>query len=153
MQEKLIQGSKAEYVRAPYEGRNESGFKPIGDRVIVLPDLASGTSSGNVTLPPDLVDRMSMASETGVIIAIGPGAWKWTADRSRPFVDERPFVGDRVYFERYSGALMRGKDGRTYRLMDDKTIGATEEEAEQNANAATYMAGLAEQEAELNATA
>src|SRR5579871_1270805 len=83
MQPKLLKSSQlGEFIPAQFTGVNESGYEPLGDRVFVLPDQAAAKTSGGIDLPAELVDRHTMASETGVIVAIGPDAFKWTPDKT-----------------------------------------------------------------------
>ena len=121
-----IKTDLGEFDVEPWNGRNESGFNPEGDRVLVLPDQCAAQSSGGILLPEEVIERISMAAETGVLVAMGPEAFYWNADRTRPRQSAPPAVGSRVYFERYSGGLLHGKDGRIYRVCDDKSIGAVE---------------------------
>lgn len=44
--------------------------KPLGDRVIVLRDLANTETPGGIVLPESVVSR---AQQVGVVVAIGPG--------------------------------------------------------------------------------
>ena len=124
MSPKLVMTPLGQYAPAQWSGANTSGIRPIGDRVLILPDGAAEQTSGGVELPEDLVDRMTQAAETGVIVAMGPDAWLWNSDRTRKFEGEKPRVGQRVIFERYAGSFQHGpRDGRRYRLMDDKCVG------------------------------
>lgn len=122
MEAKLLKTTQAEYEVARYTGKNESGYRPIGDRVLVLPDEAAVKTSGNVIIPDDVRERQSYAAETGIIIETGDGAFTWNGDRTRPFAGTKPKPGDRVFFDRYSGGVVNGRDGRIYRTMDDKAI-------------------------------
>lgn len=125
MQPKLLKNSQlGEFIQAEYAGKNESGYEPVCDRVLVLPDSATAKSSGGVELPADIVDRHTQAAETGVIVAVGPDAFKWTSDKARPWEGYKPQPGDRVYIQRYSGQTMLGEDGRLYRLMEGYCVGA-----------------------------
>lgn len=128
MQPKLFKTTLSEFVPAVWSGKNESGWHPTGDRVLVLPDKAAEMTSGSVHLPPDVVARHSMAAETGVVVAIGDGAFKWNSDKMTPFEGRKPNVGDRVYMERYSGQLAHGHDKEVYRLMESACIGAVKTE-------------------------
>lgn len=116
---KLVRTDVAEFVRSEFEGNN-SGYVPIGDRILVKVDEASGTTSGGVHLPDDTTYKLTMAAETGVIVAMGDAAFYWTFDRSRPWYGRKPRVGDHVYLERYAGRVVKGKDGVMYRVMDDR---------------------------------
>lgn len=126
MQPKLIKTSVAQYAPAEYHGKNESGYHPLGDRVLVLTDQCAEKTSGGVYIDPVAAERMTMAAETGTLVELGDTAFTWTADRSRriPETSPRPKPGDRVYIERYSGQVALGRDGQLYRILDDKCIGA-----------------------------
>ena len=119
---KVLAVRRAEFIPAPFFGENESGCKPIGDRVLIRPDIAAA-SSGSIELPQDVVERAQLASSSGVIIDLGDGAFSWNSDRTRPFDGEKPKAGDRVFFDRYAGKVILGDDGVEYRLMDDVAIG------------------------------
>jgi len=125
VKDRLLRTSVGTYKAAEWSGENTSGCWPIGDSVLVLPDEAA-TKIGGIHLADDSVEKMTMAAESGVIVALGDGAFEWTADRMRRWSGYRPQVGDRVRIERYAGGLQVGNDGRTYRLMTDKCIGAIE---------------------------
>ena len=113
-----------------WPGRNTSGIRPFGDRVLILTDQASSATMGGVMIPPEMMERVAEAAETGVLVAIGDGAWAWNGDRSRRYEGVKPAVGQRVYFERYAGGKFHGRDGLVYRLMDDKCIGGLAVEPE-----------------------
>lgn len=126
MEPKLVKTRLAEYVPAEFSGKNESGIHPVGDRVLVLPDQASKTSSGLIHFTDEQISRNAEAAETGVIVEIGQEAFIWNSDRTRKWESaDKPKVGTRVAFDRYAGGFYHGKDGQMYRLMDDKCIGAT----------------------------
>ena len=125
---KVLSIRKAEYIPAPYFGKNKSGCVPVGDRVLVLPDIAAA-SSGSIELPQDIVDRAQMAASSGVIVELGDDAFVWNADRTRPYGGYKPKAGDRVHFEKYAGKIILGDDGVEYRLVDDKAIGGVKKSA------------------------
>lgn len=120
---KLFKTSIAEYQPAQWTGKNESGWIPLGNRVLVLPDKAAEIVRG-VHMTPDIVGRHTQASEGGVIVAIGPGAFKWNSNGVNEYEGVRPKPGDRVFMERYAGQLMYGNDKEVYRMVDDTSIGA-----------------------------
>ncbi len=129
MQPKLIKTEKAEYTPGVFNDRNESGWEPQGERVLVLTDQCAEQSSGGVFLDPNTVEKMTTAAETGILVAYGPDAFVWTADRTRRRESPKPEVGSFVYIERYAGQLLLGDDGQMYRLMDDRCIGAIRSQA------------------------
>jgi co-chaperonin GroES (HSP10) len=126
MEPRLIKGLHAEYVPAKWNGKNESGVRVVGKTVLVLMDECSAKSSGGIDLPEDLIERMSMASESGIIVAVAPGAFLLNEDMT-PWMGAKPQPGDRAYIEKYAGKSVKGRDGKTYRLMDYGSIGATYE--------------------------
>ncbi len=113
----------SEFAPAEYTGMNESGFDPVGDKVLVLPDSATDITSGGVHLTSDMVERHTLAAETGVLVYVSEGAFRWHSDGSK-WTGYRPGPGDRIYMERYSGQVLLGKDGKLYRLMNSACIGA-----------------------------
>lgn len=121
---RLITGDQREFVLAEWDGANHSGFDPLDDKVLVMMDEHAEVTSGGITLPQDVVDRQSAAGETGIIVALGPAAFVWDDDATRKWSGRKPEPGDRVYVERYAGQLVQGADGRTYRLMSQRCIGA-----------------------------
>jgi co-chaperonin GroES (HSP10) len=129
MQPKLVKQMHVEYVPAPYLGANRSGWSPIGDYVLVQPDAIAMKSSGGIELPDDIAERMQLAAITGVIVECGEEAFKWNADRTRPYEGSKPQAGDRVIFEKYAGKPILGEDGITYRILEDKSIGGIKRKA------------------------
>jgi chaperonin GroES len=120
--ERIIKTAFAEYIEAPYMGENKSGYRPIGDFVIIRPDMLAHKTSGGVELTDDAIDRHQLAAITGVVIECGGAAYKWNADRTRPYEGDAPQPGDRVIFEKFAGRPFRGADGNEYRIMDDKCV-------------------------------
>ncbi|MDB5607795.1 MAG: chaperonin Cpn10 [Bradyrhizobium sp.] len=123
MKARVLSVRKAEYIPAPFFGKNESGCIPVGDRVLIRPDIAA-TQSGAVLLSDDIIEKAQLSASSGVIVALGDDAFVWNADRTRPYGGYKPTAGDRVHFERYAGKVVLGDDGVEYRIVDDKAIGA-----------------------------
>lgn len=115
-----ITNEMGEYEVAEFSGRNESGYRPIGDHVLVLPDQAA--NSGLIKWPDDVLEKIALAAVTGVIVALGDGAFFWNSDRTRPYEGKKPEVGQRIYFERYAGQKAFGRDRKWYRCLSDKCI-------------------------------
>jgi len=126
MEPKLLKGMQAEYVPAQWSGVDTSGIRVVGKTVLVLMDECSSKSSGGISLPEELIERMSMAAESGVLVAVSPGAFLLNEDMTA-WIGEKPKAGDRVYIEKYAGKQVRGRDHKTYRIMDYSSIGATYE--------------------------
>lgn len=126
MQPKLFKTSVAEFVPAQWSGENKSGWVPLGNRVLVLPDKAAEIVRG-IHMTPDIVGRHTQASEAGVVVAVGPGAFEYNANGINEFKGVKPKPGDRVFVERYAGQMMFGADKEVYRMMDDTSIGAIQD--------------------------
>jgi chaperonin GroES len=125
MKPRLLKSSqKHEFIPARFNGVNCSGYQPIGDHIMVLPDKASDISSGGIEIPAEIVERVTLAAETGIVVALGDDAFLWNGDRSRKWEGVKPKVGDRVYIQRYSGQVMLGEDGEFYRIMEQNCIAA-----------------------------
>lgn len=121
MKPKLIRTENAQYEAQEWSGANESGWAPIGDAVLVLPDVAAETmgKAGLILAPADLQERHSLASESGVVIDMGEGAFVKITGR-------KPQPGNRIVFERYAGRVISGQDGRTYRMMTADCVAGVE---------------------------
>lgn len=122
MEPKLFKTELAEYIPATWNGKNESGWTPVGDRVIVLPDQAAEIIRG-IHIPQEVKSRHALAAEAGCLVAAAEGAFKWNSDRVTPFVGRKPLPGERVNIHRYSGQTLMGKDGLLYRMLDCAEIG------------------------------
>ena len=114
---RLLQGFQAQFSVAEWPGENTSGLRAFGKHVLIRCDQCSEASAGGVLLPDDKRDAMTEAAETGCIYGMGSGAFRHHADGTRWVEDDKPAVGDRVYFERYAGVKAMGMDGNTYRMM------------------------------------
>lgn len=117
----LIKGNQADYVAAFYPGRNTSGIVSYGKNVLICVDECSPVSAGGVSLPPEMVERMTMNSTTGVLFYVAPEAFRMFDDGTR-WEGDAPHAGDRVWFEKFAGQLQTGLDGKVYRLMDYRCI-------------------------------
>lgn len=131
MTPKLFKTTLAEFVQAEYDGSNPSGWHPLGDKILVKADAVASKTAGGVELPDDIRDRMTMAAEAGVVIAIGDGCFISEAS-GLPFNGRRPNPGDRVAMGRYSGQMIMGHDNLRYRILSSSEIGAIEAKESNN---------------------
>ena len=114
------------YDRAAWTGRNESGIAPIFEKVVILVDQVEPRTAGGIIITDESQERANLSAESGVIVAVGPLAFRFDGG-GRVMADgeiEKPGAGTHVWFQKFSGAALRGRDGRTYRVMDDTCIGA-----------------------------
>lgn len=129
MEGRIITGDHREFVLAAWDGANRSGYDPLDDKVLVLMDEHVEITAGGIAIPVQTVERQSAAGETGLVVALGPAAFVWNDEATREWRGRRPEPGDRVYIERYAGQLLQGADGKTYRLMSQRCVGAVANEA------------------------
>ena len=111
-----------DYVPAEWKGENTSGVVPLDNKVLVLMDDHASRTRGGIIVTDETKARQSMASETGVVVALGEAAFVFTDD-GRSWNTSKPNPGDRVYVDRYAGRTVQGRDGVEYRLVDQRAIG------------------------------
>lgn len=129
LEPKVMRKRQKQTLPAIWQGKNTSGCEPIGDKILIKPDIYLSQTESGIHITDEFVERMQLATQSGVIVAVGDDAFTWSADRMRPFGGYKPKVGDRVYYERYAGAEVEGDDNQQYRLIEDRQIGAVIEKA------------------------
>lgn len=99
---------------------------PIEYTVLVEPDQVEQQTSGGLYLPDTARDKQQHAVDKGVVVEIAGKAFAddaiWT---------DKPKVGDWVLYDKYAGTLIQfgeGRDKKTYRLINDKSVKAILEE-------------------------
>ena len=98
---------------------NVSGINPAGHRILIKPQEVKKVSAGGIILSTESSgEREQMANTTGVVIAMGDTCYD---NRPTPWCK----VGDKVIFAKYAGLLYKGKDGKNYRMVNDKDITGT----------------------------
>jgi len=115
---------------------NKSGIHPSGDRVLIKPDEIEKKTDGGIIIPDTVGELHAMAQSIGTFVEAGPDAYidhveKDAQGNVTKVVGYRgPFAkpGDRVAFAKYGGLQVIGKDGETYRLMNDVDVTAVVEE-------------------------
>ena len=72
--------------------------------------------SSIIAIPPSARERMTMAEQRAIVVAIGPEAWK---DESVP----RAQPGDKVMISAYAGMITSSPiDGMQYRVINANDI-------------------------------
>ena len=115
---------------------NPSGIHPKGDRVLIRPIDIETVTEGGIVIPDTVGDLHAMAQSIGIFIEAGPDAWIEYVERDgegrivKILGFKEPFArpGDRVAFAKYGGLQVEGKDGKTYRLMNDRDVTAVVDE-------------------------
>ena len=129
MQDRILKTGNGQFKSAVWTGKNESLIEPVCDKIVVLPDEAEKVTSGGIHIPDDIKARQSMGAVSGLLVAAGPQAFAYDSNRLVRWEGSRPKPGDRIVFSRYSGEEYPGADGRTYRVMQDTSVGAVVERA------------------------
>lgn len=96
---------------------NKSCLKPVEYKIIVKLDKIEEKSKGGIYVPLSLRDKQQMVQVLAELISVGGNAfedWKGAIPR----------IGDNVYVARAAGYQVKGADGETYQLMNDKDIAA-----------------------------
>lgn len=102
--------------------KNTSGIHPIEYKCLVSPVEVSA-KIGSIHIPDEYKDREQFAQMEGVLVAASPLAFTY-ADKADWGGAEQPKPGDRVMFAKFAGAKVKGKDGKDYRIVNDKDIAA-----------------------------
>ena len=97
---------------------------PTGWRILVLPHHGKGKTKGGVILSDKTVEETQIATNVGLVLAIGPDAYN---DKDRfpngPWCKEK----DWVIFARYAGSRLNIEGGELRILNDDEILGTTDD--------------------------
>jgi co-chaperonin GroES (HSP10) len=103
---------------------NKSGLQPVEYKILVLPEQAEETDevlksakAAGLALIEKTTEREKLAQVKGKLIAVGGNAFE-------DWAGQVPQVGDVVWFAKYAGYVVKGDDGKEYRLANDKDISA-----------------------------
>lgn len=106
---------------AQHQGRNgavnTSGMQPVEYKILIAPEAIEEVSAGGIVLAGKTTAREAMAQVKGTLVAVGGNAfedWKGAI----------PQVGDVIWFAKYAGYVVKGADGKDYRLANDKDCSA-----------------------------
>jgi chaperonin GroES len=96
---------------------NTSGLVPCEYKILIQPDETEQMSSGGIVLATTTTEKEKMAQVRGKLIAVGGNAFEDWKGRI-------PQVGDAIWYAKYCGYVIKGRDGREYRLANDKDCAA-----------------------------
>ena len=93
--------------------------RPTGWRLLVLPFKMKEKTKGGVILAEDTLERQQIASQVGLVMAMGPQCYK---DKERypegPWCKEK----DWIMFARYAGSRIKIEGGEMRLLNDDEVL-------------------------------
>lgn len=88
-------------------------IRPIGDKVVVLPDKAPDRTSAGLYLP----GTVSTQTKTGVVQAVGEG--RFTVKGTIP-IALKP--GDHVFYGEFAGVELKLGSNTTYLIMREEEV-------------------------------
>ena len=96
-------------------------MEPVEYNIVIALAAAPKTAGkmGSILLPDITKDQLGLAQQVGRIVAQSPLAYNFD---TWPPGARKPEVGDVVWFARYGGGLITGRDGREYRTIKDKDV-------------------------------
>lgn len=99
-------------------------FVPSWNAVVVEQDPTE-EKKGSIILTDAAIESDTHAKLTGTVHAIGELAFTFGTPGKDDFVrlDQRPRVGDKVVYKKYSGGnFFEGEDDKKYRILDHTDI-------------------------------
>jgi co-chaperonin GroES (HSP10) len=96
---------------------NTSGLVPVEYKILIEPEEVEQKSTGGIILAPTTTEKEKMAQVRGRLIAVGGNAFE-------DWLPPIPKVGDQVWYAKYAGYVVKGKDDKEYRLANDKDCAA-----------------------------
>lgn len=107
--------------RWPARDPNPSGIVPIEYRCLIQLDETETKTAGGIIIPDAVKDQKDVAQIQGTLVSVGALAFS-TPDEGQ--WADAPKPGDRVIIAKYAGLEVEGKDGRKYRIANDKDVAA-----------------------------
>lgn len=98
---------------------NLSGIRPIEFNVLVRQKEVESVTKGGIIRPDINKEREQAAAIEGEIVAVSPLAFTY---EQWPEGFELPRPGDSVFFAKYAGMKVTGRDGVEYLIVKDKDI-------------------------------
>ena len=106
---------------------------PTGWRILIMPYTPPKISKGGIELPDEVHERERLAVNVGLVMAVGPLAYKDRKKFGNPDQPDEP-VGnpwckekDWVLFGKYAGSRFKIDGGELRLLNDDEILGIVED--------------------------
>jgi len=98
----------------------------VGHFLLIRVEETEKKTKGGIVIPDTVRDSDRRAAEVGVVLEIGPTAWKVDALGGEPWVN----VGDRIFFAKYSGKWVKDpqdeEDEELLIIRDEDVVGVIE---------------------------
>ena len=99
---------------------NTSGIVPLDLVALVYPDPVESKTPGGIIIPEITQDKQKYHVQKATLIAAGKSCFaQWI---------EQPEPGARVLIAQYAGTLLKGNDGKDYRVIRNEDLVALLEE-------------------------
>lgn len=99
----------------------DAGLQPVEFNVLIAPEVIEEKTAGGIFLTDTIKDTDRNAATRGRLVAVSPVAFDYA---EWPEGSRKPKVGDEVWYGKYAGTLIQGRDGKDYRILKDRDIGA-----------------------------
>lgn len=112
----------------------DPGLRPLEYKVLVVMPQLEELSAGGIRMIEVLRDKEELAMTVGMLVAVSPMAFKfadWPRDEAGDYLHPEliPKQGDLLRIKQYAGGEWKGRDGRNYRIIDDKDVYGIEDQA------------------------
>lgn len=111
----------AETWNTPTLAECDPGIAPREYQVLLVMSEKSEKTAGGILLPSAIHDRAQWGADHARILAVSPFAFSYEKDWGDT---PKPRSGDIVYVGKFPGDEIAGRDGRSYRLCDDRQVKA-----------------------------
>lgn len=98
--------------------KNESGIRPIEDRILIRVHEVEEKTEGGILIPEKYRDRKEMQQMEAVVVELGPLVFHDYADDEEIPIE----AGDTIVMAKYAGLLYTGDDKKAYRIVGLKDI-------------------------------
>lgn len=99
----------------------DAGLQPVEFNVLIAPEVIEEKTKGGIILTDAVKETDRNAATRGRLIAVSPCAFDYA---EWPEGTRKPQPGDEVWYGKYAGTLIQGRDGKDYRILKDRDIGA-----------------------------
>jgi co-chaperonin GroES (HSP10) len=100
------------------------GLRPVEYNVIIAPEVVETVTKGGIIIADITKDADQLAQVRGLLVDVSPLAFNFDTWPDSA-AEMRPKAGDHVLFAKYAAGIeFKGDDGRTYKLVSDKSIAA-----------------------------
>ena len=98
-----------------------AGIKPSEYNVLIAPEDTEEVTAGGIILTQTAKEMNDLSAMRGRLVAVSPHAFTYATGWPD---GSMPKAGDAVLFAKYAGTLVKGEDGKEYRLCKDKDVAA-----------------------------